>query len=361
MSAYRANIIDSMSDWEQIRESWNELLEKSASDNIFLTWEWMHSWAESFIDKQRELFIVVVYGDEGIVGIAPWYLRKISRGICSISQIEFIGTPEAGSDYLDVLLKKGKEKEVTCLLYDFLHGDARAKWDRLKLLDIPCNSLFLLHLLNIIREQGKFVAVSEASYCPVAVLERTEDEFFAGLSSNRRELFRRHLRSLNMQEIVDHVTFLSGNIETPLQDFFLLYKEKTGRNGDDLHRLISKFVEKRNGASVQLDFFSAGGTYIGGLLHFRYRDTLYMYLMAIDKTYSNKVSLGNLLVGMSIINGIRSGISNYDFLKGYEDYKFHWTNYGRRSSSVQFSQRRLLPVCYTLAEIAKSAGKLILR
>ena len=361
MSAYRVRIIDNLSDWEQIRGPWDEILVKSTSNNVFLTWEWMHSWAECFLNDQRELFIVVVYDGDAIVGIAPWYIHKISKGICSIRQIEFIGTPEAGSDYLDVPMKKGREKEVTCFLYDFLLGEAAASWDRLRLHDIPANSLFLLHFLHKVREQGKYVHVSESSFCPVVELGSSEEEFFSGLTSNRRELFRRHLKILSKQDAFEHLTFSTGGTEKPIQDFFSLYREKTGRPGDDLQCLISKFDEKKRNASLQIDFLSAGGRYIGGLLHICYQDTLYMYLMAIDKSYNPKVSIGSLLVGLSITNAIQSGATCYDFLKGAEEYKFHWANNGRRSSSIIFSQRNLSPICFTIAEIAKSVGKLILR
>lgn len=361
MSDYRATIIDDLNDWELIRKHWNDLLEKSASNNVFLTWEWLYSWAEYFLNDQRKLFIVVVYEGEAIVGIAPWYLRKITKGICSIRQIEFIGTPEAGSDYLDVPIKRGREKEVTRFLYDFLIEEAATRWDLMRLDDIPSNSLFMLHLLNRIRENGKYVSISEASFCPVAELPGTEEEYFAGLSSKRGQRLRQDLRTLNKQIAVDHVTFSSDNPGLPLKDFIVLYSEKSGRSGDDLHRLLRKFVDRRGAESIQIDFLAAGDSYVGGLLHLRYQDTLYLYLMAIDKTFNPKVSIGNLLVGLSICNAIRSGITCYDFLKGDEEYKFHWSNYGRRSSSILFAQRKLIPVCFTLAEIAKSAAKLVLR
>jgi CelD/BcsL family acetyltransferase involved in cellulose biosynthesis len=361
MSEYRADIISNLEDWERIREPWNALLEKSACNNIFLTWEWLHSWVECFLDDQRELFIVVVYEGEAIVGIAPWYIRKIPKGICSIRQIEFIGTPEAGSDYLDVPMKKWREKEVTRFLYDLLHGESASRWDCLRLHDVPSNSLFLLHFLNRVREAGKYAAVRDASYCPLSNLPATEEEFFSGLSSRRGQRFRQDLRTLQKQDTIEHLTFSSGNLDEPLKKFFRLYAEKAGHPGDDLNRLIRKFVDKRSTESIQIDFLVAGGSFVGGLLHLRHGDVLYMYLMAIDKTFSSRVSIGNLLVGLCIRNAIRSGISCYDFLKGEEDYKFHWSNSGQRSTTLLFSQRKLIPVCLTLVEMAKSAAKLILR
>jgi CelD/BcsL family acetyltransferase involved in cellulose biosynthesis len=359
MGDYRISVIDSFDQWEMLRTEWNDLLAKSATPNLFQTWEWLYSWAEVFLGDKRDLFIVVVYEENELVGIAPWYINHVRRGLFSIRQIEFLGTPDAGSDYLDVLIKKGKEKEVSGNLYNFLFSNSVAQWDRLRLYDIPSNSLFLLHLLTKIKENGKYVSIEDASFCPIAVLPGTEDEFFAGLSSNRRQSFRRHLKTLYKQDAAEHTTISSKNLGTALQDFFALYTEKTGRPGDDLHRFVDRLAAK--GVGIQIDFISVGSAYIGGLLHLRYGETLYMYLMAVDKKYSSKVSLGNVLVGICIGNAIRSGIRYYDFLKGIEDYKFSWANFGRSSNSVLLSQRSPIPVCLTLGDIIKSAAKLVLR
>lgn len=359
---HRISIIDSLEQWEALRTEWNDLLGKSAMPNLFLSWEWLYSWAECFLSDKRELFILIVYEGNEIVGIAPWCRRRISKVLFSLRQLEFLGTPEAGSDYLDVFMKKGREKEVTRFIYDFLVGDAEALWDRLQLYDIPSNSLFLLHLLTRIKESGKYVRTEDASFCPIAVLPKTEDEFFAGLSSRRGQRFRQDLRTLNKQGKVEHLTVSSDKIQTALKDFFILYTEKAGWPGEDLHRLISSFVDKKGPESVQIDFMTTdSGCCIGGLLHLRFHNTLYMYLMAIDKTYNSKVSIGNLLVGLCIINAIRSGVSCYDFLKGIEGYKFHWSNNGKTSSNVDFIQKKPIPVCLALSTMAKSAAKLVLR
>ena len=362
MSNLRFDIIDKMSDWRKIREPWNRLLENSVSDCFFLTWEWMYSWAECFLRNQRDLFIVVAYDGNEIIAVAPWCIRNINVKFLRLRQIEFLGTPEAGSDYLDVFIRRGREKEVTFHLWEFLIGGPSRVWDRLRLHDMPSNSLFLLHLSNKIQDIGKYAAIENASFCPVAVLPKTEIEYLSKLSSNRRQQFERKLRNLKKQGVVEHVTFGPEDIYIPLKDFFHLYEEKTARKGDGLYRLIRKFVDKRsNCANIQVDFLSTQKGYIAGLLHFRYGDTLSMYLMAIDKTYSPKTSIGHVLVGLCISNAIRSGFSRYDFLKGEEEYKFKWANFGRRSSSVLFSQRKPSAVILTLSDIFKSAAKLVMR
>ena len=361
MAEYRIEVINGPNKLDLIRSSWNDLLKNSSVNNVFLTWEWIKAWSELFMTDQRELFVLIVCEGDSILAIAPWYLRRVQTGLWTIREIEPIGTPEAGSDYLDVIVKKGKEKEVARFLYGYLLGDASDRWQRLRLHDVPNNSLFLLHFLNRIKEDGKYAEVGYASYCPFSILPATEEEFFSGLSPRRGQRFRQDLRTLQKQDTVEHLTFSSKDLDAPMEDFFRLYKEKWGSQGDVLFLLLRRFVELMGEDTVQIDFLVAGGSKVGGLLHLKYGNTLYMYLMAIDKTYNSKVSIGNLLVGLCLNNAIRSGVACYDFLKGEEDYKFHWANSGQRSATVLFSQRKLAPVCMTLVDMAKSAAKLVLR
>jgi CelD/BcsL family acetyltransferase involved in cellulose biosynthesis len=358
MEGHRISVIESLEEWAGLRTQWNQLLEQSASKSLFLTWEWLYSWAECFLSDERNLFIPVVYEGNEIIAAAPWYVERVKK-LVMVREIDFIGTPDAGSDYLDVVIRKGKEKDVARALFDFLFSDGVSRWDRIRFNEVPSTSLFLLHFLTKIEESGKYVAIQRSSYCPVAHLPSAEEDYFLSLSAKRGRRFRQDLRTLDKQGKIEHSTFQGSEIGTALNDFFVLYTEKAGWQGDHLRRLIGKAVER--GISIQIDFLSANGTYVGGLLHLRYGNILYMYLMAIDKGYSSKVSIGNVLVGLCVIKAIASGFSYYDFLKGAEDYKFHWANCGNSSSSISLSRRALTPIALTLGDLAKSAGKLLFR
>lgn len=142
MSAYRVNVIDSLDDWEQIRGPWNELLEKSMANNVFLTWEWLFSWGNCFLNENRIPFIPTVYDNDELVGIAPWCINYVRSGPFRLRRVEFLGTPESGSDYLDVVTKKSKEKEVSFCLYNFLLEENRSRWDCLFFREVPSSSFF---------------------------------------------------------------------------------------------------------------------------------------------------------------------------------------------------------------------------
>ena len=182
----RADIIRSVETLAGIKKEWNMLLEGSISNSIFLTWEWAYSWAECFINEEREPFVVKVYDDGNrLVGIAPWYTEKIKIGPATIRQVSFFGTPETASDYLDVFTAKGREREVSSYLYDYLFGELSASWDCISLRDTRGESLFLLNFMHRHRLRGKHFEISQGSFCPIISLPKTEEEFLSLISSSR--------------------------------------------------------------------------------------------------------------------------------------------------------------------------------
>src|SRR4030095_12185254 len=57
----------------------------------------------------------------------------------------------------------------------------------------------------------------------------------------------------------------------------------------------------------------------------RYGPTFYFYQSGFDPLYS-KHSVGVATMGLAIKTAIEEGASEYDFLHGNEEYKFHWAH-----------------------------------
>jgi CelD/BcsL family acetyltransferase involved in cellulose biosynthesis len=361
MDDYRISVIDSFAQWKELRTEWNILLEKSAMPSVFLTWEWLYSWAECFLDQKRRLFIICVHDRGEIVGIAPLYLERVRFVGMILKRLSFLGTPESGSDYLDVIMKKGKEREITSSIYKYITTEASSKWDYLMLADLQSTSLFLLYFMSQIGIEGKYVEITRASYCPVAVLPGSIDLFLSGLSRKKREQFRRHSGILQPIGQLRHESRY-GNENELIDIFFNLYELRWGGNSEKLQNFVKSYISKKpNNAELQIDLLKCDEVYVAGLLHFRYKQTLLMYLMAVDKKFNPKISTGNILVGLCMQNAINQGISTYDFLKGEESYKFHWATHGNVSNNIFFYQKKLIPLLFALSRQLKDCAKLILR
>ena len=362
MNDYKVVIIDSFSQWNELSRQWNELLTKSSANTIFLTWEWTFSWAESYLDPKRTLFILVVYKGDEIVGIAPWYIQHLRLGALAVKKIQFLGTPEAGSDYLDVIIKKGQEKKVTLCLYDFLLKEVPSRWDCCMLQDLVANSLFLVHFLDKIEDEGKYAEIRPSSFCPAVVLPKKSEDFFSTLSPNRRQQFRRHLRLLQNGRELNHSSLNGENIDKALRDFLALYEEKNEHHDKTIHSFLWNYSTRCGKAKpLQVDLLTSNGKQIAGLLHLKYQDTLYMYLMAVDKDYFPQVSIGNVLVGFCMDKAIESGFSEYDFLKGTEPYKFHWAEGGRSSLNLFYYQKKIGPLILAMVKFLKYTAKIMMR
>src|SRR5262249_16482747 len=100
-----------------LRPHWNGLLRTSVSDNPFLTWEWQHTWW-THLRESSALRLIVVRSSGELIAIRP--LREATSPRAWFSRLEFLGTGYAGSDYLDLIVARGRELESVTALAQYL-------------------------------------------------------------------------------------------------------------------------------------------------------------------------------------------------------------------------------------------------
>ncbi|BBO88537.1 GNAT family N-acetyltransferase [Desulfosarcina ovata] len=358
----RIEIVKNIDDILKKKNEWNQLLERSAISNVFLTWEWCVAWIYTYIQDFNDLFIIFLYIENELYGIAPFYLKYESIGITKVKKLLFIGTPYAGSDYMEIIQKKGKEKIVTDLLYNFLMNEGKHFWNKIDFIDVPSDSLFLMHFSNNIEHDGKYYELKKASYSPIATISSNEEKFFLKMSKSFRKKFKQDVRVFHRNNTARHHTRSDKIVSSDIIKYFRFYKKMTDYESEKFKQLLIKYNKLcPDHAIIQIDYLEVDNRDVAALLHLRYKNILSMYLMVIDKYYNPKISLGNIIVGLSIKNEINSEITEYDFLKGEESYKFHWSNKGKRSVSIKFWQDCTICKISALIEESKNIGKLILR
>lgn len=349
---------------EEIFSRWNLLLEKSRSESCFLTLEWLMAWSECFLSENRKPRILLLHEKEELIAAAPLYLTHSKCKAFAYREIRFLGSPETGSDYLDVIIRKGREKSVAEAIYDYLITENHFRWDVLSLGDIPADSLFLQFFINRVKKEGKYFAAAPGAYCPIVTRTLDYDAYFNDLSKWRKKKFKQDARVLERDHTMLHSTIEGEQIWDSLPGFFEFYSNKSGYPGNDVKRIMGSYVArwpKQRETPVQIDFLTVDGSRVAGLLHLKHKTTLSMYLMAVDKKFNPKISLGNLLVGLCIKNAIENGYSVYDFLKGDEDYKFHWANGGKRTLTLEFWNATPIGRALAFSSIIKNSGKVFLR
>ena len=356
------SVITTKEKWLGLKPQWNPLLQASGSSACFLTFEWLMAWAECFLFPSfpsGRLHILTFHEKDRLIGIAPFCLLVQKRGPIKYRMLQFIGAPQAGSDYLDVIAQKGREKEVATALYDYLVS--RRFWDILSLHDIPSGSLFLLHFFNCIERGGKYAEMKPSAYCPAVSIHNGFDEYFAGLSKNRKKKFKQDLRVIHRDHKVEHKIADGNDAALNLPRFFRFYTKTSNRGGESLQNMLQRYAAQCSpDIPFQIDFLEVNGRPVSGLLHLKHNTALAMYIMAVDKNFDARLSMGNLIVGMCIENAYHNGYRTYDFLKGDEAYKFHWANNGTKTLALMFWNKRSAGIAFALTDLIKNAGKLLL-
>jgi hypothetical protein len=115
-------LIEDSSAFEGLREEWNGLLAESSAKCFFLTWEWLYTWWKH-LSQGRKLSILAVRLGTELVAVAPLVLKRSTfRDLSPFRSLGFLGVTAVGSDYVDFIVKCGKEQEACQVLADHLAG-----------------------------------------------------------------------------------------------------------------------------------------------------------------------------------------------------------------------------------------------
>ncbi len=358
---YEVELVNAADGWAALARHWDALLAESASDSLFLTHHWMQSWLRCFLTGERRFFVLIVHHSNQPVAIAPWYLETVRCAGLRSREIRFFGTPETGSDYLDVIVRHGWEQDAAEAIYRFLFGAGSRHWDQLSLSDIPANSLFLFHFMNLLDEAGKFAEIRRHAYIPRTTLPATAESFFAGLSSKCRNRYHKDWRHLKEHSGLCHVTYRGLDTDEGLRRLFALYDAQGEHDVSALKRFLQELSGSGVAVGLQIDILTAEGCDIVALLHLVYANTLHLLLQASDKSFDRRVSIGNALIGKCLDNAISEKLVCYDFLKGGERYKFQWANSAKVSISLHVGQRRIMSYLCTSSRLLRYLAKAMLR
>src|SRR5437899_3532497 len=102
--------IEDVEAFRRLRTAWNELLADSDADRLFLTWEWLFTWWRHLAAGRRLYLLLVRHGGE-LIAVAPLASRRRGlSGLLALPMLEFLGGGDVGSDYLDIIVRRGREE-----------------------------------------------------------------------------------------------------------------------------------------------------------------------------------------------------------------------------------------------------------
>jgi len=326
--------------FRRLRREWNELLSTSPSASLFLTWEWMFTWWKH-LGGRRRLSILVVRCAGELIAIAPLALRPPDYGrLAPFSSLEFLGTGFVGSDYLDLIVRAGREHVALPALADHL---AQCKV-MLKMAQIRTGISLALDLSERLAGSGWGLSASTTAVCPYIDLSGlTWATYLAGLGPAHRANLQRRLRNLTRSS---ELLFTEAENEEERREFLghliglhnLRRQELGGSEAFHTPGLLA-FHEEFSALALRrgwlrLCLLRLDRKPVAALYGFRYGRTFYFYQSGFDPAF-RKQSVGLVAMGLTIRKALEEGAGEFDLLHGDEGYKSLWARQRREIGRLE--------------------------
>lgn len=330
--------------FEALRPEWEELLEASPSRCLFLTWEWLFTWWKHLARGRRLALLAVRRGGQ-LVALAP-FARGTSRPAGAVGRhllptsLQLLGTGQVGSDYLDLLVRAGRERPAAEALAEHLAEEGTV----VELRQL-CAERSLAHgLAESLAERGWRAVTDRTHVCPVIDLAGLSwEDYVSSLGKSHRANLRRRFRKL---EAAFDVRFERAGSELEVDEAFDLLldlhrKRWRDRGGSDalsdpavvaFHREVTRLTLRRGW--LRLYVLRLDGRPAAALYGFHYRDRFLYYQSGFDAEFGD-YSVGLVIMGMAIREAIAEGAREYDLLHGDESYKYLWASRTRELARVE--------------------------
>lgn len=306
-----------------LREEWDELLEDHRGNQIFLTWDWQSIWWEVYQPGRIWALVARDEADNRLLGIAPWFIDEMINGKRVIRTIGCVDV----TDYLDVVAREGREREVYGAFADFLsnHTDS---FDEIRLCNVPESSVALNLFPDILRERGFVVEVQVQEVCPVVTLPGEWADYLASLDKKNRHELRRKLRRASGAAVDWYIVGPEHNLDAELNCFMTLMARSSDEkalflkehpNAEFFRKVVHRMAER---GWLQLAFLTVNGVEAAAYLNFDYDNRVLVYNSGNDPAQFGHLSPGITLLARLIEYAIQRGRSEFDFLRGDEPYKY---------------------------------------
>lgn len=318
-------------DFQAFESAWDKLLCDSASNTIFLSWEWISAWWSSY-GTPGQLRILAAFDERGaLLGIAPLRCHTLRKYGQRVEALSFLGDGSDDSDYLDLLVAKGHEKEVVAAFCAHLAPELK-RGTVLLLNEIPESSPHLSFLRNEFERRLGMVWSETDVDCGTASLPASWEEYLGKLRPRFRTKIRSTLRNLETREEIQFgFCEKSEQLESLLPALFDLHARRWAQDGKpgvfgrpgkrDFYVALSRRLLERGW--LRFSWLKWKDRILACQYGFAYENT-YFHLQEGYEPASEHWNLGIGLRAWSIRQFLKEGLREYDFLAGLGRHKSDW-------------------------------------
>lgn len=352
-----ARIIDEFDHLRNLRDQWDMLLEQSLNGTVFQSYEWITNWWKRF-GAGKKLFAVAVFNSDELVGLALFMIMVSSNCGINTRSLHFCG--ETGSrlcpDHLDVIASPGFETQAVDAVIKVIFNSTSV-WDMICISAVAHDSEFYERVLSEL-ENKRYYSFGSGMSGEAPYLE---------LPTRSHKNWKEKLKKLSRNHLVKIET-LRGVHE--VEHGLAITKQLVGASAKRKHRPSSWDDEEY--ANFHLDVcrdlakknrFNVSVLYcndlpVAVLYGYIVKNKYLMYSIGLDSDYG-KYSAGQILIGMFLEYLTENRISEFDFLRGDEHYKYRWTDTSRHNYYVTvFNNTIKGSFLYSVNRTRKAFGQL---
>ena len=369
-----------------LREQWNAINDESQNGNIFVSWEWLYTWWETYKNQSnRNLYILkCISSDNELLGIAPFQLVFNPKKYFPCSrQLILIGTGETdGShvfgEYMDLVIKKGHETSVLNSFSSHLqqHKDL---WDGatfnqqlagshlLSLFQNVTQSTPEIHQRCLLADKRIELNVKESGFRTYIELPETYKAYLMGLQKKMRNNITRTFTRLEKEQAytIERVTTdseINAQIDGSPSAIEILSNLNLTRRGDlEKHSVFSSpnfvlFHSRVLKRLMPLDkavlrVLKFKGEPVAALYSFKDKDTLHAYQSGFETEMGHRYSLLTTMLTQEISHSIDDNeLKRFNFMYSDEEatYKRRYSGTTETMYDISYNHIGLKYLVYRL-------------
>lgn len=330
--------IQHASQLESLRSDWDRL----SNGSLMRRYSWLSSWWQAY-QESHKLHVLVAYREGTVCGILP-----LASTHCSWTGLNlvFMGSGKVCSDDLGILaLDSDMESVAQAFATWLVESPTCCHWDHLNLDGIREENFGMRCFGAKLTElTGSQLEYKESPKCWATSLEGGLENFRARLTKRARKIFReaeQEVDSGNSQFEVAKTLEQALEFVDAIQELHQMRWKEKGIEGCFSEQSFGNFLKNAIQAiwndpiesdtvrtsdeqtmvqRVHIALLKIGGVNAAGSICIRDRDALDVYLTGMNPEFA-EVRPGWQLNACCIRHAIGLGCTNYDLLRGDEEYK----------------------------------------
>lgn len=341
--------INNVKDFYSSKAQWEKLLSQSQANKLFLSWQWQHSWWQTWGEKlELKLMILQAYDGAELVGLAPLYLEHAKlKGIYPLKRMQFIGNAwgkvaTVRTEYLEFIANENME-ETVCEAF-IQHISELGDWDEFVLCDVPKTSATFKHIKQCNKKYQWYLPESITEFGVKINTLGDFEQYISLIGRNTRlKLYnrRKYLQGLKDVEIK---TASEHEVDEYLSILNHFHDQRWSKPcfRDPALSFHHTLIKCLNGdQKYELSCISVDSKPVSLIYNLSANDTCYNIQAGYIENYDKKLSLGTLHLGYSIEQAFNDNmVTGFDLLIGSGKNEFYKNRY--KGDLVEFETLRIV-------------------